>query len=100
MCHTTDEANTKPDQGAQDQSIVELLDEAWRSVACAKLNEYRRQCRRLFNLARRGEVPFQDAVDRLWLIADAHAFTRWYGKDGVEAIIAQAYADAMVEAAA
>jgi hypothetical protein len=77
----------------------ELL-EAWRAVANAKLAEYRRQAWRLAILARQGTVNKADAVDRLWTIAIAHALVRAMGEDRVEAILAEAFAEAPLEAAA
>jgi hypothetical protein len=72
----------------------ELLDEAWRAVANAKLIEFRRQCWRLAILVRRGTLDKASAVDRLYEIAIAHALVRALGEDRVEAIIAEAFADA------
>jgi hypothetical protein len=66
--------------------------EAWRAVANAKLNEYRRQCWRLAGLVRAGTVIKQAAVDHLVTIATAHALVRSLGEDRVEAIIADAFA--------
>jgi hypothetical protein len=71
----------------------ELL-EAWRAVANAKLNEYRRQCWRLSMLVRQGMVGKVEAADRLWEIAIAHAMVRVLGEDRIEAILAEAFADA------
>jgi hypothetical protein len=67
--------------------------EAWRAVANAKLNEYRRQCWRLAGLVRAGAVIKQAAVDHLVTIAIAHALFRSLGEDRIEAIIAEAFAD-------
>jgi pantothenate kinase-related protein Tda10 len=72
------------------------LIEAWRAVANAKLVEYRRQCWRLASLVRCGTMHKQDAVDRLWEIAIAHALVRSLGEDRIEAIIAEAFAGADV----
>ena len=69
----------------------ELL-EAWRSVANAKLVEYRRQCWRLSMLVRQGVLERAVAVDRLYEIAIAHALVRALGDDRVQAIIAEAFA--------
>jgi hypothetical protein len=66
--------------------------EAWRAVANAKLCEFRRQCWRLSELARRGTIIKADAVDKLREIAIAHALVRALGEDRVEEIIAQAFA--------
>jgi hypothetical protein len=71
----------------------ELL-EAWRAVANAKLVEFRRQCWRLAMLVQQGLVDKPAAVDRLWEIATAHALVRALGEDRVEAILAEAFADA------
>ena len=71
----------------------ELL-EAWRAVANAKLTEFRRQCWRLALLVRRGVVDKMAAVDRLWEIATAHALVRALGKDRVQAIVDEAFAEA------
>jgi hypothetical protein len=65
---------------------AELL-EAWRAVANAKLNEYRRQCWRLAHLVRKGAVQRLAAVDRLSLV-------RSLGEDRVQAIINEAFANA------
>jgi hypothetical protein len=72
---------------------AELL-EAWRAVANAKLNEYRRQCWRLAHLVRKGAVQRLAAVDRLYEIAVAHALVRSLGEDRVQAIINEAFANA------
>jgi hypothetical protein len=71
----------------------ELL-EAWRAVANAKLTEYRRQAWRLAIRVQQGIVDKTAAVDRLWEIAIAHALVRSLGEDRVQAIIAEAFADA------
>jgi hypothetical protein len=71
---------------------AELLDEAWRAVANAKLVEFRRQCWRLAGLTRREAISQAAAVDRLWEIATAHALVRALGEDRVQAIIAEAFA--------
>jgi hypothetical protein len=76
------------------------LREAWRAVANAKLNEYRRQSWRLAFLAKQGTVNKATAVDRLWTIAIAHALVRTLGEDRIQAILAEAFADAPLEAAA
>jgi hypothetical protein len=67
---------------------------AWRAVANAKLTEFRRQCWRLAMLVRQGAVEKTAATDRLWEIASAHALIRTLGEDRIEAIIAEAFADA------
>ena len=67
---------------------------AWRSVSNAKLVEYRRQCWRLATLVRQGLVDRTAAADRLWEIAIAHALVRALGEDRIEAILAEAFADA------
>jgi hypothetical protein len=71
----------------------ELL-EAWRSVATAKLAEYRRQCWRLSMLVRQGVVDKGAAIDRLWEIAVAHALVRSLGEDRIAAVISEAFCDA------
>lgn len=75
---------------SQDHELIE----AWRAVANAKLAEYRRQCWRLAMLVRQGAVSKAAAVDRLREIAIAHALVRALGEDRIEAIIAEAFADA------
>jgi hypothetical protein len=75
------------------QQDRELL-EAWRAVANAKLVEFRRQCWRLAILVRQGFIGKGAAVDRLYEIATAHALVRALGEDRIEAIIAEAFADA------
>src|SRR6516164_8321602 len=67
---------------------------AWRAVANAKLAEFRRQCWRLALLTRQGMVDKTAAVDRLTEIATAHALVRALGEDRIEAILAEAFADA------
>jgi hypothetical protein len=74
----------------QDRELIE----AWRAVANAKLVEFRRQCWRLALLVQRGTVDKMTAVDRLWEIAIAHALVRALGEDRIEAILAEAFADA------
>ena len=69
------------------------LIEAWRTVANAKLVEYRKQAWRLALLVRQGIVDKIAAVDRLNEIAIAHALVRALGEDRIEAIIAEAFAD-------
>jgi hypothetical protein len=80
---------------ASDISAEELR-EAWRAVANAKLAEFRKQCWRLAGLARRGIVEKQAAVNRLWEVALAHALVRALGEDRIEAILSDAFADAVV----
>jgi hypothetical protein len=75
---------------SQDRELIE----AWRAVANAKLVEFRRQCWRLAILMRQGFVDKTAAVDRLYEIATAHALVRAHGEDRIEAIIAEAFADA------
>jgi hypothetical protein len=75
---------------SQDRELIE----AWRAVANAKLIEFRRQCWRLAMLVRQGFVGKAAAVDRLHEIAIAHALERALGEDRIEAIIAEAFADA------
>ena len=67
---------------------------AWREVANAKLNEFRRQCWKLAMLVRQGAVDKTAAVDRLWEIAIAHALVRALGEDRIQAILDEAFADA------
>jgi hypothetical protein len=73
------------------KSNPELI-EAWRSVANAKLAEYRKQCWRLAGLVRCGTLDKQSTVDKLWEIALAHALVRSLGEDRVTAIINEAFA--------
>jgi hypothetical protein len=73
-------------------SESELI-EAWRSIANAKLAEYRRQCWRLAGLVRSGALGKQAAVDRLWMIAVAHALVRSVGEERIQAIISEAFAE-------
>jgi hypothetical protein len=80
---------------AEDRELIE----AWRAVANAKLVEYRRQSWRLALLARNGVVTKSAAVDRLWEIAIVHALVRSLGEDRVQAIIAEAFAAILMEAA-
>jgi hypothetical protein len=75
---------------SQDRELIE----AWRAVANAKLVEFRRQCWRLALLVQRGAIDKVAAIDRLYEIAIAHALVRALGEDRVEAIIAEAFADA------
>jgi hypothetical protein len=72
----------------------ELLDEAWRAVANAKLIEFRRQCWRLALLVQQGMINKTAAVDQLYMIATAHALIRALGEDRIQAIIIEAFADA------
>jgi hypothetical protein len=72
----------------QDRELIE----AWRAVANAKLIEFRRQCWRLAMLVRQGAVG--KAAARLYEIAIAHALVRSLGEDRIEAILAEAFADA------
>jgi hypothetical protein len=66
--------------------------DAWRAVANAKLNEYRRQCWRLAGLVRAGTVVKQAAINDLMTIATAHALARSLGEDRIEAILVEAFA--------
>ena len=75
-------------------TVSEELLEAWRAVANAKLVEYRRQAWRLSILVKQGVIDKGATVDRLWEIATAHALVRSLGEDRVQAIIAEAFADA------
>jgi hypothetical protein len=70
------------------------LREAWRSVANAKLTEYRRQCWRVAALVRTGLVNKADAVDALFEMATAHALVRSLGEERIEAIVCEAFAGA------
>jgi hypothetical protein len=72
---------------------------AWRSVANAKLTEFRRQCWRLAILVQRGMIEKVAAVDRLREIAIAHALVRSLGEDRIEAIIGEAFAETYAEVA-
>jgi hypothetical protein len=69
------------------------LMEAWRAVANAKLNEFRHQAWRLAILARQGLINKAAALDRLWMIATAHALVRALGEDRVQAILSEAFSD-------
>jgi hypothetical protein len=80
---------------AEDRELIE----AWRAVANAKLVEYRRQSWRLALLTKQGIVSKAAAVDRLWEIAIAHALVRALGEYRVQAIISEAFAAALWEAA-
>lgn len=71
----------------------ELLD-AWRAVASAKHKEYRHQAWRLASLVRQGAVDKSAAVDQLREIATAHGLVRAHGEDRVQALLAEAFADA------
>jgi hypothetical protein len=75
---------------------AEEFREAWRAVANAKLAEFRKQCWRLAALVRSGIVEKQAAVDRLWEIALAHALVRALGEERIEAILIEAFADAVL----
>ena len=70
------------------------LIEAWRAVANAKLEEFRRQAWRLALLTREGLIPKAAAVDRLWEIAIAHALVRSLGEERVQLIIAEPFVSA------
>ena len=72
------------------------LIEAWRAVANAKLEEFRRQAWRLALLTREGLIPKAAAVDRLWEIAIAHALVRSLGEERVQLIIAEPFVAAEV----
>jgi hypothetical protein len=72
------------------------LIEAWRAVANAKLKEFRRQAWRLALLTRKGVVPKDAAVDRLWEVAIAHALVRSLGEDRIQLIIAEPFIAAEV----
>ena len=74
----------------QDQELLVTR----RAVANAKLNEYKRQCWRLASLARQGTVEKIAAIDLLFEIAIGHAMVRALGEDHVQAILAEAFADA------
>jgi hypothetical protein len=75
---------------SQDRELLE----AWRAVANAKLTEFRRQCWRLAMLVQQGMVDRTAAVDRLYEISVAHALVRALGEDRIQAIVAEAFADA------
>jgi hypothetical protein len=79
---------------AMSGTVSEELLEAWQAVANAKLVEYRRQVWRLAILVKQGTVNKAAAVDRLWEIAIAHALVRALGEERVQAILAEAFADA------
>jgi hypothetical protein len=67
---------------------------AWRSVANAKLVEFRQQCWRLAALVRQGVLERTAAADRLQEIAIAHALIRSLGEDRIQAILDEAFAGA------
>jgi hypothetical protein len=75
-------------------SVEGELTNTWRAVANAKLIEFRRQAWRLAGLVRAGTIQKAEAIDKLWEIAVAHALVRALGEDRVQAIIAEAFADA------
>jgi hypothetical protein len=79
-----------PDPVLQDRELLG----AWRAVANARLIEFRRQCWHLALLVRRGMIDKTVAVDHLYEIATAHALVRALGEDRIEAILAEAFADA------
>jgi hypothetical protein len=79
---------------------ADILVEAWRAVANAKLVEFRRQAWRLAALVRLGVILKADAVAALWEIATAHALVRALGVEHVEIIIAEPFAALLGEAAA
>jgi len=66
---------------------------AWREVANAKLNEFRRQSWKLALLVQQGLVDKTAAVDQLWQIAIAHALVRALGDDRVQAILDEAFSN-------
>jgi hypothetical protein len=53
--------------------------------------EFRRQAWRLALLTKKGVVPKDAAVDRLWEIAVAHALVRSLGEDRIQLIISEAF---------
>jgi hypothetical protein len=69
---------------------VELL-AASRAVACAPLNEFQRQSRRLALLVQQGAVEKPAAVDRLQQIAHAYGIVSALGEDRVRAILSEAF---------
>jgi hypothetical protein len=93
-------AHVKPDDALasarQDQEFLE----ARRRVANSKLTEFRKQCWRLALLSRQAIVDRTAAVDLLYEIAIGHALIRALGEDRIEAILAEAFADAPLEATA
>jgi hypothetical protein len=62
------------------------------AMANCKLAEFRRQCWRLADLAHRGIVHKQNAVDLLYEVAQGHALDRAHGVDRVTSIIGEAFA--------
>jgi hypothetical protein len=80
-------------ESISDKHTIDELLEARRAVALAKLAEFRRQCWRLADLVERGTLAKPDALDLLIEIAIAHALVRSMGRDRVEAIITEAFAD-------
>src|SRR4030081_2555433 len=83
---------TRQTNGFADEEIA--FRETRRAVANGKLTEYRNQCWRLANLARRGIVQRSNAVDLLFEVALGHALVRSLGEDRITAIIGEAFADA------
>jgi hypothetical protein len=73
-----------------DRQERELI-EAWRCVANAKLDEFRRQCWRLAMLVRRGILERTVVVDHLWTVATAHALVRSQGEDRIQAILDECF---------
>jgi hypothetical protein len=74
----------------QDRELIA----ASQAVANTKLTEYGPQSSRLAMLVRQSVVEKTAAVDRLWEIAITHALICALGEDRIEAIIAEAFADA------
>jgi hypothetical protein len=71
-------------------SQAELLT-ASQAVACAPLNEFQRQARRLALLIQQGTVEKAAAVDRLWQIAHAYGIVSALGEDRMQAILSEAF---------
>jgi hypothetical protein len=68
--------------------------ETRRAVANSKLAEYKKKCWRLAFLARQGVVDKLAAVDLLFEIAAGHALICGLGEQRIQAILAEAFADA------
>jgi hypothetical protein len=65
---------------------------AWRAVANAKLNEFRRQCWRLAHLVQAGGITIAAAVDVLAEADIANALSATFGVDLMHDIMFSAFA--------
>jgi hypothetical protein len=81
----------QPRPGALQDQTREFT-EAWRAVATAKLNEFRRQCWHLAGLVQQGLLEKVLVVDQLEEIAVSHGLVYSFGDDRIAAIIAEAFA--------